>query len=457
MTEQVASDSPEDSIVRWMWHWPFLFAALAAPFFVFESESAGWVSIAIGVAYGLWCVRLPHELWSAIRRPKRERSMKKYAWTVEFLVAILQICAPIMTFGTMLIWCVGWVSWVYDVDSAKLNWSVLVVFLFFILSPALFLVLAPAFGRENGGPASQFLKGIRDRGFGPLHLYWFGESAISLGLLCLLPIMAFSLIHEVATTLNLGDIVPIWDLAIAFPVLPATLLAAAVLLSAPRISLACHIEDSVLARTYMDGDPVPPGLNSRARKVLGLVVVGGAVATLFVLIYPLHLGWVAWGSSIMGVTPLIETMESVDSSVATQRRAGRSTAAIAAELNRIGSWTPDAPDAGLATLVEEPDSVFVDTCSLRLAAGVTNPAAHGAFDWLPTEQAVSDLKYCIAVSCDSPVPWDAPPALLLASSHDSQAAHWSARLFIDIFADGAATAPGGYCTTDGRLAGEFQG
>ncbi len=456
MAEQAASDSPEISIARWMWHWPLLFAAMAAPFFFIQPGSARWVSIAAGVAYGLWCIDLQQEIWSFIRRSKQERSKKQDPWTVNFFVTIFINCGAIMALGTALIFFFGWLSWAYDLNLTKLAWPVTAVLLSLILVPALFLTLAPAFGRENGGPASRLLKGIRDQGLGRFHLFWFCGSAWNLGVLCLVPITQFSGLHSLVTILNKNTAVPIWDLAVAFPVLPATFLTAAILLSAPRLTPSCRVKNSVLARTYMDGDPVPPGLDRRAKRILGLTAVGGAAATLFVVLYMFHVGWVAAQSSVAGLRPLVKTIEAVESLVAAQREAGKSTAEIAAELNRIGSWTPAAPDAGLATLVEKPKRVFVDTCSVRLAAGVTDPSAHGAFDWLPAEQAASELKYCIAVSCASPVRWEAPPALLLGSSHNSQAGYWLDSKFLDVFAEGTAP-PGGYCTADGGLAEGFQG
>ncbi len=431
---------------------------MAAPFFLFQPATARWVSVAAGVACVFWSCGVVQYLWSAIRRPKRERTEKQIPWRVQFFILSFRFCAEIMIGVVIVVLALGWTYWAYDLDLTKGKRPELaMLLLLFILVPALFLALAPAFARENGGPASQLLKGIRDQGLGRFHLFYFSDVALLLGTVCLIPIIEFSDFHQLVTIINNNAVVPIWDLAIAFPVIPATFLAAAILLSAPRLSPSFLVKYSELPQAYMGGEPVLPGLDNRAKKILGLTVVSGMAATLFVVLYPFHVALVAAESWVKGLTPLMETMEAVDSTLATQREAGRSTAEIAAELNRIGSWNADAPDAGLATLVEEPGRVFVDTCSVRTAAGVTNPSDHGAFDWLPAEQAASDLKYCIAISCASPVRWDAPPALILVSSHDSQATHWIERVFLDVFADGAAVSPGGYCTADGGLAERFQG
>ncbi len=468
MTEQVASDSPVFSIARWMSHWPPLFAAMAAPYFLFQPLPASLVSAATGIVYVFWSVGTAevYKLWSIIRKAPRERNEQRVPWRVKLLVFGFQGCVPIMAEGVMIALFIGWLTWAYDVESrtnfGTMHWhkqAVLAsVLAALILGPALFLRFAPAFARKDGGPASQLLKGIREQGLGHFHQLWLPLIILCLATACLLLIVVFAVFLNLEMTRNIGGVVPIWDLSIALPYLPAALFAAAVMLSASKLCPDNKEGDiGALARAYIEGDAAAPALDSRAKSVLGLTVAGGWAATLFVLLYPIHLGMVAEHSSLVGVSPLTETAVAVEAWVPAQREAGRSTAEIAAELNRIGSWTPDAPDAGLATLVEDPGQVFADTCSVRVAAGVTDPSSHDAFGWLPAEQAASDLKYCIAVSCASPVAWDAAPALLLYSSHDSQAAHWTESWFIDFFADGAAAAPGGYCTADGRLADGFQG
>ena len=106
---------------------------MAAPFFLFQPGSARWVSIAAGVAYGLWCIDLQQEIWSFIRRSKQERSKKQDPWTVDFFVTIFQFCGAIMALGTALIFFFGWLSWAYDLDLIKRAWPVTAVLLSIIL------------------------------------------------------------------------------------------------------------------------------------------------------------------------------------------------------------------------------------------------------------------------------------------------------------------------------------
>jgi len=132
-------------------------------------------------------------------------------------------------------------------------------------------------------------------------------------------------------------------------------------------------------------------------------------------------------------------------------------APLAAEPNRLGSWTPEAPDAGLATLVADPNAAFDDSCTSRLAAGLADPAGDEGGTPPPPRDESADLKFCIAVACAPPVAWRAPPALALLSSHSSRARYWRKDMCLDVFAVGRAAAPGGYCTETGELADSYQG
>lgn len=463
MTEQVAPDSPDASIVRRTLHGLLLCAAMVAPYFLFEPRPASLVSGMAGIVYLFLFTGLIPALWSEIRDLWKEGGEPGAPWTVALVVIGFEVSVMCMAVGVMIAQVMGWAYWAYDDEfwktSGPMGWLKPVLLGSLILVPALFLRFAPAFGRKHGRPASQLLKCIRDQGFGHLHRVWLGAIAMVLALACLGNILVtVGSAHGLETARTNGDAVAIWDLAIAFPYLPASLLTAVVMLLASGLSTLWEANGiEVLARTYRDGDPVAPAPGRRPNRALGLTVAGGWAATLFAILYQIHLGAVAANFSVVGLIPLIRTAQAVTAWVPAQREAGRSTAEIAAELNRTGSWSSDAPDTGLATLVEDPGRVFAEACSVRIAAGLTDPSSHRSFGWLPAEQAVSDLKYCIAVSCDTALPWNTPPALMLWSSHDSRAAYWRHSWTIDLFAEGAAAAPGGYCTIDGRLADRFQG
>jgi hypothetical protein len=186
--------------------------------------------------------------------------------------------------------------------------------------------------------------------------------------------------------------------------------------------------------------------------------------TLYAILYPLHFGVVAALTSVAGIAPTFGTAEAVETWVEEQRAEGRTGAELAAILNEHGRWSADSPEAGLPVLFPDlmdtlplDDSSGNGNCGITLAASVADPAAVRDADWLAVEQAESDLRYCIRTACPSPVAWDAPDPILLYSSHPSRNEHWLENIFIDVFATGRATAPGGYCTASGELADSYQG
>ena len=67
------------------------------------------------------------------------------------------------------------------------------------------------------------------------------------------------------------------------------------------------------------------------------------------------------------------------------------------------------------------------------------------------------LRYCVKVTCPVPVTWDAPPAVSLYSSHPTGSRGWLYWVYFDLYTEGAAASPGGYCTADGELAETYQG
>ena len=181
------------------------------------------------------------------------------------------------------------------------------------------------------------------------------------------------------------------------------------------------------------------------------VLCGWAVSLYAILIF-FHMGLVAVLSSATGVSATVEIAETIEEWADVQRDDDRTEAELAAILSEYGSWNPEAPEAGIPALFPKLGEVLpagdlpgAAACSITIAAGVT------------ADRAAPDLNYCIRTACPSPVAWAAPPAVALWSSHPSGKEHWLGSLFPDVFANGRAPAPGGYCTADGELADEFQG
>ncbi len=152
--------------------------------------------------------------------------------------------------------------------------------------------------------------------------------------------------------------------------------------------------------------------------------------------------------------------------IAAQREAGRSATEIASELHDHGSWTPAEPDSGFAELIPGlgetlKESSLSERCSVTLDAGVADNAALREQDWIQEWEADSlplrDISYCMRLACPSPVVWHEHPVVILESSHPSRNRNWNYFIFLDIFGNGAAYGPGGFCTADGELAESFQG
>lgn len=129
-------------------------------------------------------------------------------------------------------------------------------------------------------------------------------------------------------------------------------------------------------------------------------------------------------------------------------------------MNEHGYWTPGSPETGLSKLFPnfETRADYEETaCSVRIVADTADPARVQGITWIDAKQASLDLKYCVKVSCPSPVAWDALPSVVLYSSHASRNQYWRANYYVDILAEGTATGPGGYCSATGGLTDNFQG
>jgi hypothetical protein len=246
-----------------------------------------------------------------------------------------------------------------------------------------------------------------------------------------------------------------WFLVTEFAGLPAAQLASAVLLVAFRrtqpAALACLRDPHRLA----DG---------HAPAVLAALASIGMFYGWF--LYLLHFGMIAAFGPVAMIMGWQEVSGAAEGWVAAQREAGRSPVEIAAELRTYGSWTIAEPDSGLAEIFPGlgetlKESSLSEGCSVALDAGVADNVALQDQDWIQDFEAESqplpDVGYCIRLACPSPVVWHERPVVILASSHPSRNSYWADSVFLDLFGNGRAFEPGGYCTVDGELAAAYQG
>ena len=260
---------------------------------------------------------------------------------------------------------------------------------------------------------------------------------------------------------NPGRDVDVWFLVAQFPGLPAALVASAVLLAVFRRAQPAALASLRGARR--DAGSRPPSI----LVALGSVASVGSIGVFFGwFLYIIHFGMVAALGPVAMIVSWQEVAGATSDWVVVQSEAGRSPDEIAAELRAHGSWTPAESDSSLAALFPElgeslKESSMTGNCSITLDAGVADNAPLRDQEWIRDFEAehktLPDVSYCIRLACPSPVTWHDHPVVILDSSHPSRNLNWTYLLYMDLFGNGRAFEPGGYCTADGRLAAEFQG
>ncbi len=365
---------------------------------------------------------------------------------IEWLLFLYAFSFGMINLALIVVVLVVWAWWPLqsgDTMQKFTGWAVAIT-----VPSALFIAFAPRLARRNGGAASKFLQGIREQGTKRFSRSFFSMSVMHLGVVSLFSCLTLTLIFVQAAEREVDGIETSWDLAVAYPMLPLTLVISATAFTIGRSLAYTRTETDTAVRAYVDDAAGGVGPDTPGRAILVPLTVAMLIAGVLI------------GSFVLTVLPgpiisSVETREAVDGWVATQREQGRTAAEIAAELNRAGGWSPDAPEAGLATLIGEPGQVLSHGCSIVMAAGVADLFEHGAIAWLPDEQAASDLKYCIRMTC--PVGGQSEPMLRFVSSHATESKSWGTYAFTDFFRQGRAPTPGGYCTATGELSDRFRG
>lgn len=345
----------------------------------------------------------------------------------------------------------------YD-DPFSLSFLTPIAFGLIIASVALFLA-SITFLRRDDESAGECLNRLRSDRMRPLLPVAAATLLLGFGVASVLnfgaSINALPLLLE---TTNPWRDVDAWFLVSEFQALPVALLASAVLLvlfrRAQPAALAC------LRETRRDAV-------GRAPAVLAALAGIGSIGMFFGWsLYIVHVGMIAALGPVTMLTAWQEVSSATNDWIAAQREAGRNATEIASELHDRGSWNPAEPDSGLAELIPGlgdtlKESSLSDRCSVTLDAGVADNEALRDQDWIQEYetdwQPLRDISYCIRLACPSPVVWQERPVMILESSHPSRNRHWAYTIFMDIFGNGAAYEPGGYCTADGELADEFQG
>ncbi len=273
-----------------------------------------------------------------------------------------------------------------------------------------------------------------------------------------------SLANVLASTVSLPPLlqaanpdrtVLLWDVVEAFPLLPAALLASSVLMVAFRRLQPAALESLRAPR------PAARGHVPGALAALTSVCVGYAW-----YLQVLHIGIVA----SLGATAMIvswgEVSRATDAWIAAQEAQGRAPAAIAAELRAQGGWSAEGPGPRRSGALSQfggtlEDLGLSDQCRITVDARPADNSTLRNDPWIAGYEAgfrpLPSVGYCLRLACPSPAVWHDRPVVILHSSHPSRSRGWSYNLFVDLFAQGRAPAPGGYCTADGALAARYQG
>ena len=415
-----------------------LSVVMAAPFFLLDY---GWGAIVVGLVF------LGYILWTAMLIRRREKTEAAPPLRVRLLAVAVILSAGFMFAGLAISVVLGWISWAYRDAIFPAPARGFAVAAVIVVVPAMVIALIAMYPGREDGPAAAFRAGFRRRGFAVLWTSFNSDAASVLSLLCLVVFAAGAAFWlSLAPELNFGGGPLIWELAMAVPVLPLALITGAAMLSAYRRSFANHLSTKGLVRACTGDAGAPLTL------VGGLSILCGSLITLYVVLYAIHFGIVLALSSTAGVSATAKTAETIEEWAEVQRGDGRTETGLAVILNEYGGWNPESPEAGIPALFPELSEAMPAggnigevACNITVAAAVT------------AERTAPDLTYCIRTACPSPVAWNAPDTVMLASSHSSGNRQWVKNYFIDFFAEGRAPAPGGYCTTDGELADSYQG
>lgn len=495
---------PSGKAARWLLRTSLLFAALIAVFIVLGHRPLFPLGALVCFVYFFLPLMFHRELWKKKSNLLSKEGRLFLACTLSGMAAglALNVGAPLMWLSGAYRWNesgmvsgVSFLSAAAEVVHGDYSHKVGGVVVLLLLS-ALLLGLALAFRpevqkAEFGGSETQF-RGLAADSVLSVWLWGF----VFVEFLELLFVLSGSTGHLlVLLDEMIWDRIPTtWDLFLFYPALPGGLLVTAAMVVTMRDVMYQFDLPS-------DGPPIAPDGRAEGTpvKLIGIRVPGFAAAALAgfmavagIYMYFVHIGLVGAAASAKAFAASRLSQQALDRWIAEQQEAGRTDAEIVAAVNESGQWSPDAPEEGLArlmpALVQDPDTLLDGwTCPVTIAAGLVVVAELEAAPWPdmsalpphvtrrsqkrqspedapvpdPEEQAGETappaVRYCIKVNCPSPVVWRAPDAIALYSSHPSAISDWMYPVYLDLFADGVATAPGGYCTETGELADNYQG
>lgn len=452
--------------------------AMLVPFVLLENYYAGLAAFLVGGAY------MVIRTWLNGRgKPKGKRPPRRVGW---FLV-LNGLGGTAASMGLAGLIMVSWLRWAYtDTASGEYaavlaglrNWSFDWPLSMLLASVALSGFSLICVKRPEDGATSV---GQRIRDYGPVvfHGTWMSSFAGSALLLAALqfagPPVALEFIME---QLTIGREREFADLLVAFPVVPLSVFTAAILFVVASVDLPDWNASEALVLGYVEGEPDGSAGTGIQRRVATVINLGGYVAAVALTIHLLHFGIVLAIGSTQALLPSASVGGALETWVLDQLIEKHPENEIVETINQAGYWSPDAPGQRLTELLPDLEGELAGlnldkSCRITVAAATVDLAEQELIKWpeddepddfetiLTKEPADSlehmTVKFCVKATCPVPTAWDAPPAISLWSSHPSANRNWMYWASFDLYANGVAPEPGGYCNADGTLADEYQG
>lgn len=428
-------------------------------------------------------------------RKKRQRSSRpKVGGARGWLAALLCHASGFMTItGATAAVIVGWLSVTYepfDIGGMRISPQddiagglphALILLAGGLVSMALSVLLLN-WGQGGLGRLSDRL---RRHGPGLVLAPWLTETALLLLLSGGVGLFVASVpIGLLVDAMSLGRADGLFEIVERFPFVALGLAALAVLATASVHLLTDFALFEDMAGTLQAAEDTPRRRDARL-PVLATFTLAGSAGIVGSMVWGLHVAFLAAGASVPALLAAQSTADVLDERAFELQASGHGAAEFIAAVNENGSWLAESPQGGLVALLPALAEPLAETglppgCRIAVAAAAATaedaarpvpdlpdprPATPGAAAGADTDYEVTSreprrappLRYCVKVTCPVPVTWDAPAALALYSSHPSGRPDWLLNAFFDMFAEGRAAAPGGYCTVNGQLAPSYQG
>lgn len=466
-----------------------LFAVMLLPYAVLEGAQAPLATVAILFGYVLLGMFL------TVRGENKDKG-QRVTYRTGF-VAILYMGSGFLAvsgIGSAIV--VAWLGLAYKpVESEELPVAItgdailagLPHALTMLAGSVVLLALSIVLLHWGHGGLGALAARLRRHGPGLFLSPWLSETAVVMLLFGVSVFLGMAIpLDMLIEAMSPGQTTTFLNLAKIFPFLPLCMLLTAVIAVAV-VNFAGYGTFGAVVRALQEDDPEPAPRDAWW-PVLATITLSGSAGSVAVALWALHVGITAATASVWALQAGMEVGDAVKYWAIEERAAGRPQDELAALVNTKGYWTKAKPGEGLPEFLPGLDEVIAGfelerECRIQVAAAPAK-AGDGAISMPASPYAdqparpdggkieapgrdeeagvalygqALPLRYCVKVTCPVPVTWEAPPAVSLYSSHPTGRPDWLYWVYFDLYTEGVAREPGGYCTADGGLAAEYQG